>query len=338
MARPAARDFPVLTGAPPPSRPACSDRRRTCAGVHAPSLWALPGSGLPDAGGCRFAGRAHRCRRQAQNEVRSTWALTPSGLADGDQFRLIFITSTGATPRRPTSGSTTPSCRTRRRRGTCGHPALQLAVPGGGVHPRGRCPRQHGHHRDRGAHLLAERQQGRRQLRGLLRRKLGRRGEPEVAIGNRLHRFNLSYFTGSKDDGTEYFASGGSSGALGADTVQTGTAQPRHPQSALGGPQLWKQQRTLLRPVPGVHGQGGAGNHRCERDLAPGRRHRHLQGGRAGRGHLHLRRGGGGAECREQRRQCEHPDFDGRHQFCCYVTWQARTFSAWTIPASWCSA
>ena len=34
---------------------------------------------------------------QAQNEVRSTWALTPSGLADGDQFRLIFISSTGRT-------------------------------------------------------------------------------------------------------------------------------------------------------------------------------------------------------------------------------------------------
>ena len=28
------------------------------------------------------------------NEVRSTWALTPSGLTDGDQFRLIFVSST----------------------------------------------------------------------------------------------------------------------------------------------------------------------------------------------------------------------------------------------------
>ena len=28
--------------------------------------------------------------------------------------------------------------------------ALQLAVPGGGVHRHGRCPQQHGHHRDRG--------------------------------------------------------------------------------------------------------------------------------------------------------------------------------------------
>ena len=31
---------------------------------------------------------------QAHNEVRSTWALTPSGLTDGDQFRLIFVSST----------------------------------------------------------------------------------------------------------------------------------------------------------------------------------------------------------------------------------------------------
>ena len=57
---------------------------------------------------------------QAQNEVRSTWALTPSGLSDGDKFRLIFITSTGApaTLRHPTLRSTTPSCRRALRRGT----------------------------------------------------------------------------------------------------------------------------------------------------------------------------------------------------------------------------
>ena len=39
--------------------------------------------------------------------------------------------------------------------------------------------------------------------------------------------------------------------------VRTGGLNHRHRQSALGGQQLWKQQRTLLRPVPGVHGQGG---------------------------------------------------------------------------------
>ena len=37
---------------------------------------------------------AQPLQAQAQNEVRPTWALTPSGLAEGDQFRLIFISST----------------------------------------------------------------------------------------------------------------------------------------------------------------------------------------------------------------------------------------------------
>ena len=117
---------------------------------------------------------------QAQNEVRSTWALTPSGLSDGDKFRLIFITSTGRG--NATSSDIEVYNTFVQARAAAGHmqiQALQLAVPGGGVHRRDRCPRQHGHHRDRGADLLAERQQGRRQLRGLLRRQLGRRGESE---------------------------------------------------------------------------------------------------------------------------------------------------------------
>ena len=42
------------------------------------------------------------------------------------------------------------------------HPALRIEVPGFRQHERGRCPRQHGHHRHGRADLLAERQQGRR--------------------------------------------------------------------------------------------------------------------------------------------------------------------------------
>ena len=49
------------------------------------------------------------------------------------------------------------------------------------------------------------------------------RGESEVAIGNRRYTgINLGYHTGSKDDGTEYFTSGGTSFALGAGTSRTG--------------------------------------------------------------------------------------------------------------------
>ena len=160
--------------------------RRACAGVRPPSPCALPGGGLP--GGWRPP-PCWPCRRSigaAQNEVRSTWALTPSGLSDGDKFRLIFITSTRRTAN--ATSSDIERLQHLRAGARCGgahaDPALQLAVPGGGVHRRDRCPRQHGHHRDRGADLLAERQQGRRQLRGLLQRQLGRRGESEEPVGN----------------------------------------------------------------------------------------------------------------------------------------------------------
>ena len=92
--------------------------------------------------------------------VPSDWGLIPSGLRSGDQFRLLFLSSTkrNATPsdiedynswiQRPR--------RVRPRR----HPGLQRGVPGGGLHRRRGRPGQHRHpHRRRGrAHLLAQRQ------------------------------------------------------------------------------------------------------------------------------------------------------------------------------------
>ena len=69
-----------------------------------------------------------------------------------------------------------------------GHPGPQLDLPGGRQHRRGRRPRQHEHHlhlqRQGRGHLLAGRQQGRRRLRGLLRRNLGRRGVHEGRVGD----------------------------------------------------------------------------------------------------------------------------------------------------------
>ena len=128
------------------------------------------------------------------NSVRPSWSLTPSGLSDGDQFRLIFLTSTGRSAQRHVvEHRGLQHLRAGPRGGGAHeHPALQLAVPGGGVDGRGRCPRQHEHHRDRGADLLAERRQGRRQLRGLLRRQLEQRGEREDGVGKQHQHWLLT--------------------------------------------------------------------------------------------------------------------------------------------------
>ena len=55
----------------------------------------------------------------APREVPADWALTPEGLGAGDEFRLLFLTSTtrDATSS-ATSTTTTPSCRPQRRPGT----------------------------------------------------------------------------------------------------------------------------------------------------------------------------------------------------------------------------
>ena len=169
-ARRAAGVLPARSGRPC-SGPGRSDRRRACGAVRAPSPGALPGRGLP--GGCdrRPPGPARR-GVGAGNPGRPV--LVPHALgprSDGDQFRLIFVTSGTATPPRPTSRSTTPSCRSKPRRGTwpSGPYSSQFRVVGSTAAVDARDNTKH--HRDRGADLLAERQQGRRQLRGLLRRR-----------------------------------------------------------------------------------------------------------------------------------------------------------------------
>ena len=111
--------------------------------------------------------------------VPEDWALKPSGVNAGDSFRLIFITSTTRNghgdrhrrlqPVRAGAGE----CRASRDQ------ALWRRLPGGGQHRDRACPGQRLRHRDRRSDPLAERQQGRGQLRRLLRRQLGRREEFE---------------------------------------------------------------------------------------------------------------------------------------------------------------
>ena len=62
------------------------------------------------------------------------------------------------------------------RRGPCGHPGLQPHLRDSRQHRSGRCQGQHRYHGHGRSHLLAERRQGRRRLRGLLQRGLGRGG------------------------------------------------------------------------------------------------------------------------------------------------------------------
>ena len=111
----------------------------------------------------------------ASNEVRvpSDWALKPSDVSAGGKFRLLFVTSTLANANRTNIASYNDIVRGVPG-GACVDPTVQGRFPGGGQHvERGRAG-QHLHHRDRSADPLAERQQGSRQLRGFLRRRLGR--------------------------------------------------------------------------------------------------------------------------------------------------------------------
>ena len=125
----------------------------------------------------------HFSRRVTPTEVDPGWALVPDDIADeGGVFRLLFLTSTktAATVDRyrdiqqfradPRGG--------RARR----DPGVQLRLPRRRLDGRRRRPRQHLHHRHRRAGLLAGRKQDRPQLQRLLRRDLGRRGEPDRRV------------------------------------------------------------------------------------------------------------------------------------------------------------
>ena len=100
-------------------------------------------------------------------EVPADWGLKPTDVAAGSQFRLIFLSST----KRNGSPTTISNyhLRPRPRRGRpYRHPDPQCRLQGGRLHRRRRRPRQHQNHRHGRPDLLAQRHQGRRQLRRLL--------------------------------------------------------------------------------------------------------------------------------------------------------------------------
>ena len=106
-------------------------------------------------------------------EIPASWSLKPTGLSAGDEFRLIFLSSTKR------NANSTNIARLQHLHPEPGHgwprrhPDLQFRLHGGRLHPRHRCPRQHQHHRHRRSYLLAEWSQDRHRLRGLLRWRMG---------------------------------------------------------------------------------------------------------------------------------------------------------------------
>ena len=161
---------------------------------------------------------------QAQNEVRSTWALTPSGLADGDQFRLIFISSTGRTGNATSSDIEVYNTFVQGLV-AAGHSAIQAyssqfrvvgstaavdardntATTGTGVPI-------YWLNGNRVANNYADFYDG----------SWDDEANPKSESGNNINTGFLPLFTGSEDDGTESFDTGGQSVAIGRSSVRTG--------------------------------------------------------------------------------------------------------------------
>ena len=163
-------------------------------GPHRPSQPLLPGAGetpQPDRKRARRPGRARRVggallpalaaiiavslsvQAHAQTSVPHDWSLKPSGLDTSDKFRLLFVSSTKRNAN-PTAIATYNTF--VQTRAAAGHTDIQAYSAGFkvvGCTADRRRHRQHRHHGHGRAHLLARRRQGRRRLRGLLRRQLG---------------------------------------------------------------------------------------------------------------------------------------------------------------------
>ena len=114
--------------------------------------------------------------------VPADWSLKPTGLASGGKFRLLFLSST---TRNATATDIADYNTFVQDRAAAGHTDIQAYSAGFravGCTADRRRPRQHRHHRHGRPHLLAQRRQGRRRLRGFLRRVLGRRGQRQERV------------------------------------------------------------------------------------------------------------------------------------------------------------
>ena len=182
-------------------------RAAACLVVAAAALLALPGGASAQ-----------------ENPVRPSWSLTPSGLSDGDEFRLIFLTSTGRSGNATSSNievyntfvqdlvaaghsairsyssqfrvvGSTAAVDARDNTGTTGTGVPIYWLDGGKV-----------------ADNYADFYDG----------SWSNEANAKTESGNNISIGFLPIFTGSNDDGTEYFASDGDSAALGNSSVRTG--------------------------------------------------------------------------------------------------------------------
>ncbi len=179
-------------------------RAAACLVVAAAALLALPGGASAQ-----------------ENPVRPSWSLTPSGLSDGDKFRLIFITSSG---RNATSSDIGVYNTFVQDQAAAGHMQIrpyssQFRVVGStaaidardNTGTTGTGVRIYWLNGNKVADNYTDFYDG----------SWDDEANPKLPLGTDYTGINLSYRTGSKDDGTEYFASG-ASGALGAGTPRTG--------------------------------------------------------------------------------------------------------------------
>ena len=122
-------------------------------------------------------------------EVPADWPLVPEGLPAGASFRLLFVTST---ERDASSAYIEDYDDFVQNAAAGGHESdsrVPRRLPGARLDGRDRRAGQHLDHRHGRADLLAGRGQAGRQLRRLLRRELGRRGEPDRRVRRRPRPF-----------------------------------------------------------------------------------------------------------------------------------------------------
>ena len=125
--------------------------------------------------------------------VPNNWSLKPTGLAAGDQFRLLFLSST----KRNASATAIADYNTFvQTRAAAGHTDIRDYSAGFRVvgctadtDARDNTSTTYTTHRQGRPHLLARRHQGRRRVRGFLRRVLGRRGQRQERVRHRRARY-----------------------------------------------------------------------------------------------------------------------------------------------------
>ena len=161
----------------------------TISGLDADTHYQVQVRATNEEGTGPWSGTGQGPTRGPPTEVPVHWGLIPDGLGPGDSFRLLFLTST---KRDASSTDINEYNAFAQARAADGHADIQaysdgFAAVGSTAGSDARVQHRHHPHRRRQgpAHLLAGRQQGRRPLRGLLRRDLEQRDRPDERVRQR---------------------------------------------------------------------------------------------------------------------------------------------------------